>query len=127
MKYFFYVILILTTLACGSKSPEDVLMEVDAAAKISDVDAQIASYTYFYENFKEHEKFPVVLFQLGFMHHNDKKDLAKSKAYYEEFLKLFPKHEMAMSAQVELDNLGVPADQLKFLQNDSTETIKLIQ
>jgi tetratricopeptide (TPR) repeat protein len=126
MKHFFYALLLLSLFACSSRSAEEVIADINTAVEAQDFGAQIEHYNYFYENFKEHDKFPVTVFMLGYIYNDHFHDLPKAKMYFEEFLQKFPEHDMAESAQIELKFLGVPTeDRFKdaFLLDLETDSI----
>jgi len=72
---------------------------------------------YYEKLFTEYSKSPNAphsLFMCGFIYANELKDLNKAKEYYNKFLTKYPNHELAPSAKIELENLGLPpADILK--------------
>lgn len=55
---------------------------------------------------------PKALFKLGFTYENMIKDMEKARQYYEQFLKLFPDHELAQSVRISLEFLGETEDQM---------------
>lgn len=52
------------------------------------------------------------LFTKAYIYHNQLRDLNTAKALYESFIKKFPQSSFADDAQFELENLGVPDQQL---------------
>ena len=55
---------------------------------------------------------PNALFMVGFIEANELRQYSKAKKIYSQFLKKYPDNELAKSAQAELDNLGVPAEEI---------------
>lgn len=55
---------------------------------------------------------PNALFMVGFIQANELSQLGKAKETYSKFLEKYPDSELANSAQAELDNLGVPAEEI---------------
>ncbi len=51
-------------------------------------------------------------FMLGYTYDNDLKDYGEARKYYEMFLSKYPSHDLAASAKVLLENLGVPDDEI---------------
>jgi TolA-binding protein len=74
--------------------------------------AAVDGYKLFLAKYPDGKKAPTVLFLIGFLYHNELKNLDSAKAFYERFLAKYPSHEMAMSAQFELQNLGKSPDEI---------------
>lgn len=55
---------------------------------------------------------PVAMFLIGFIYNNDLGNPDSAKIGYEQFLQKYPNHELAKSAQFELENLGKTADEI---------------
>ncbi len=55
---------------------------------------------------------PLASFLIGYIYNNDLHNLDSAAAAYRLFLARYPHHEMAASAQFELENLGKPPDQI---------------
>lgn len=70
---------------------------------------------YYGRIFKEYPKSaeaPSALFMVGFIQANDLRDFNAATASFKQFLTSFPNHEMASSAQAELDNMGLSPDEI---------------
>lgn len=52
------------------------------------------------------------LFFAGFIKANELKEYDEATELYSLFIKRFPQHELAASAKAELDNMGVPAEDI---------------
>ena len=52
------------------------------------------------------------MFLIGYVYHNELRMLDSAKVAYERFLSEYPNHEMAISAQFELNTLGKPPEEL---------------
>ncbi|MFH0736934.1 MAG: tetratricopeptide repeat protein [bacterium] len=72
----------------------------------------IMYYTRLVEQFPKSEKSPNSLFMTAFIYANELKMLDSAKIRYEEFLSKYPNNDLAISAKYELDNLGVPPEQI---------------
>ena len=72
----------------------------------------IMFYTQLAEKFPKSEKSPNSLFMTAFIYANELKMLDSAKIRYEEFLSKYPNNDLAVSAKYELENLGVPAEQI---------------
>ncbi len=55
---------------------------------------------------------PKSLFKIGFTYENQLKDIAKARRHYEDFLKKYPGHELAVSVSVSLEHLGESDEEL---------------
>ena len=74
--------------------------------------AAVDGYKLYLNKYPDGQRGPTALFLVAFLYHNELKNLDSARIYYQEFLAKYPKHEMATSAQFELDNLGKPADEI---------------
>lgn len=63
-------------------------------------------------------------FMLGFINANDIKDYDAAKKYYEDFIKKYPKHELADDAQYELETLGKDINDLPIFKKLSGDSLK---
>lgn len=71
-------------------------------------------YEKLYTEYPKSSNAPHAMFMCAFIYANELKDLNKAKDLYNKFLRQYPNHELAASAKIELDNLGIPpADILK--------------
>lgn len=72
-------------------------------------------------NYPKSDRAPDALFQQAYIYHNHLKDNEQAEAQYRKFLELYPDHDLAPYAQFEIDNLGVPPNELlkKIQQQDS--------
>ena len=69
-------------------------------------------YNRLLENFPSSSRVPETLFKTGFIYHNVLQDLPKARETFEAFLEQYPNHELAVSAQSEIDNLGISPDSI---------------
>jgi TolA-binding protein len=69
-------------------------------------------YTKAYEEYPELDEAPGALFMCGFLQANELKDLTAAESTYKLFLEKYPNHELAASAQSELDNLGLTPEEI---------------
>ena len=74
--------------------------------------------------FKEvYDKYPASneaaksLFFAGFIKANELREYNEATELYSLFIEKFPQHELAASAKAELDNMGIPAEDI--IKNDS--------
>lgn len=72
----------------------------------------VGVYSKISKNFPDYEKAPHSLFLEGFSYENDLNDLEKAKVRYQDFIKKYPKHELADDVQFSLDNLGKSPEEI---------------
>jgi len=65
-----------------------------------------------YKEFPKDKNAASSLFMVGFIQANLLNQLDSAKIVYNKFLKEFPNHPMAESAKAEVENLGVPPEQI---------------
>lgn len=58
------------------------------------------------------ERAGTAAFRIGYVYHNVVNDLAKAEEAYQAFLGKHPNHELVEAAKFEIDNLGVPPEQI---------------
>ena len=101
-----------------SKFPDDSLTPVYLMKEgkfydfTSRPDSALACYSQVYTRFPAYPKANLALFSQAFIWGNEKHDLTKAKAIYEEYLTKYPNTKLANSAKLELDNLGKTPDQI---------------
>jgi TolA-binding protein len=84
----------------------------------------ISYYESVYKNFPNDKNAPNALFMSAFLYANELGNLELAKERYELFMQKYPDHEMAASAQAELDNLGRSAEEIlqkKMVQGSSEQ------
>jgi len=69
-------------------------------------------FTELYTEFPNSNNSPSALFMTGFIYANELQKLDSAKIKYQEFLKKYPNHELAVSVKYELDNLGLSPEQI---------------
>ncbi len=67
---------------------------------------------------------PMAMFLVGYLYNNELHVLDSAAVAYRSFLARFPSHEMAPSAQFELNNLGKSPEELLPAPDPSTEAVK---
>lgn len=55
---------------------------------------------------------PGALFMCGFLQANEINDLEAAEKTYKQFIEKFPDHELASSAEIELENLGLTPEEI---------------
>lgn len=80
----------------------------------------IAIFKRIQENYPDHHYAEEALFLSGFVYENHMGNITKAKATYQEFIKKYPKSELAEDAQFAIENLGIsPEDIIKRAQQSS--------
>ena len=75
-------------------------------------DSAIQLYNKIYTQYPNFPKANVALFSEAFIYNNEKHDLPKAKALYNEYLGKYPNTPLAKSAAIELFNLGKTPEQI---------------
>jgi len=78
----------------------------------------VNAYAGYIEKYPDGSYAPVSLFLIGYIYNNELHNLDSAAVAYRRFLAKYPQHEMARSAQFELDHLGKPIDE--FLQQQAS-------
>jgi TolA-binding protein len=65
-----------------------------------------------YEKYPLSDQSPMGLFMAGFVQANELQDFDGATETYNTFLKNYPEHELAASAQEELDNMGLTPEEV---------------
>ncbi len=82
---------------------------------LSDEESLNKAIEYYKKTYTEYPESPLApnaLFMTAFIQANELNKSELAKENYNEFLKRFPNNELAFSAKAELENLGVPAEEI---------------
>lgn len=79
---------------------------------LQDYENAITEYKKFLDKFPDDKQSVNALFLIGFIYNNFLHDYEKAKSTYEEFLRKYPEHELAQSAQIEIQTLGKSPEEL---------------
>jgi len=114
--------LLILAMGCGKKLGEkeyfDMAYQQMAQEKWSDAEKYFQKILDEYPNGVFASK---SLFMIGFLNANYLKNYDKAKKYYSEFLAKYPDHDLAASAQYELEHLGKDIDDLPFLKEEGSK------
>ncbi|MEM9720048.1 MAG: tetratricopeptide repeat protein [Bacteroidota bacterium] len=69
-------------------------------------------YNRLLNNYPQSDWVPESLFKTAFIYHNVLQDMDKARDTFEQFIEQYPNHELAVSAQSEIDNLGISPDSM---------------
>ena len=118
------IIISLLAMACSKKLSEEQYYEkAKEAYSKHQINQALDYYKKLLAEYPDGHRAPESLFMLGFINANDLKKYDEARKYYTEFIKKYPKHELADDAQYELKTMGKDLNQLPFLK-DTTNTDK---
>lgn len=72
----------------------------------------IETYLELSKNYKNSEEAPIGLFMVGFIQANELNNYDEATKTYKRFLEEYPQHDLAKSAQDELDNMGLSPEEI---------------
>lgn len=72
----------------------------------------IEYYKRIYTEYSNSSEAPSSLFMVGFIQSNELRNFDEATSAYKLFLSKYPNHEMAPSAKVELDNMGLSPEEI---------------
>jgi len=75
-------------------------------------EAAVASYKKFAAMFPDAPKAPLAMFLVAYVYNNEIGNIDSARTWYTRFLAQYPTHDMATSAQFELQNLGKSPDEV---------------
>ena len=84
----------------------------EGLTKKESMEKAIEHYKVVYEDYPEMKEAPSSLFMTGFIQANELHKFDDAKETYNLFIKRYPDHELAASAQNELDNLGLSPEEI---------------
>lgn len=86
----------------------------------------IESFNLVFEKYPQSKEAPTSLFMIGFIYANEFRNFEEATNVYNKFIEMFPQHELARSAQDELDFMGLsPEDILaKKLTEENKQSYK---
>ena len=76
------------------------------------------------EYFPQGENAPKAMFMIGFIHANNTKNYDEARKYYTMFIEKYAQHELAASAEYELNTLGQDLNQLPIFQDSEKDTLE---
>jgi len=92
------------------------------ASRVQSFETAIKNYKSIYEKFPDDVNAPSALFMIAFIQANELNRLEDAQATYKLFIEKYPEHELAASAQAEIDNLGLtPEEILKRKMNSAQQ------
>ena len=97
-------------------------MEADSIHRIEYNKIAIDYYNQLINNFPNHEKAPEALFMVAFINAEIFKDYNTAGLNYRKFLKMYPTHELAESARLELEFLGKSPEEILKLHGIGDES-----
>jgi outer membrane protein assembly factor BamD (BamD/ComL family) len=93
-------------------APEYLFKAADLNKSVRNFKAAIDNWGFIIQKYPQSKQAPFSLFLQAFSYENDLSDTARAKLIYEDFLKKYPTHQLAKSAQSSIDNMGVSLEEL---------------
>lgn len=128
LKHFFSVItviLAITLAACsGKKSEEEYLSIATEHFNKEEYNLAIENYNYLLENYPDGIKTPQATFMIGYIYANNIENFDQARKYYTLFIEKYPEHELARSAQYELETMGQDINELSIFKKIEEESAK---
>jgi len=123
MRFILAAGLAALLVACSTTLPEETYY-ANAKKAYTDqkFDQAIENYNALIEQYPKGKHRPESVFMVGYIYANDLKKYDEARTFYEQFLKEYPKHELAQSAEWELKNLGKAANEIPFLKKLSADS-----
>ncbi len=117
-------LLLLSLFSCTNKvSEEDYYKAAKEAYTKENFSLAVQDFEKLVKNYPDGQRAAEASFMLGFINANDLKNLDAAKKYYTEFIKKYPKHELADDAQYELDNLGKDLNDLPIFKKSNSDSL----
>jgi TolA-binding protein len=117
MKYLIGLLMIVMVVGCKKLAEDEYYTNAKNSYANQKAEDAIENFEGLIEYYPESEHMAEALFMLGFINANDIVDTVAARKYYTEFLEKYPTHELAFSAQYELENLGKDINELPIFKN----------
>lgn len=85
---------------------------IKSLSEIESLEQAVEYYGLVANKFPDSPNAPKSLFMVGFIQANELRQLDKAKQTYNKFIEKYPDNELAKSAQIELDNLGLSPEEI---------------
>ena len=118
--------------AAGSENADEAASYLYKAAEMyenspADINKVLSLFDQIIEKHPNHKRAADALFKKGFVFNNVLQDTARARVAYEAFINQFPDHDLVEDAKIEVENLGLSAQELlekiqKRAQEAQTET-----
>jgi len=96
----------------GKTAPAALFLLAESYNAKNDFHAAVRYYAAFAKKYPDLNSTPLAMFFVGFIYNNNLQMPDSAKAAYQNFIAKFPNHDLAKSAQFELDNLGKTPDEI---------------
>ncbi len=107
------VLVAISSLFCSKTlTEEELFTKAQEELKEKNPVEAVRSYEQIVENFPESENRSKAVFMLGFLYANELHDTDKARSYYSQMLQEYPDHELAVSVEFELENLGKAIEEI---------------
>ena len=128
LKHFFSVITvslaIILTARSGKKSEEEYLSIATEHFNKEEYNLAIENYNYLLEHYPDGIKTPQAMFMIGYIYANNIENFDQARKYYTLFIEKYPEHELARSAQYELETMGQDINELSIFKKIEEESAK---
>lgn len=85
---------------------------IKSLSEIESLEQAVEYYGLVANKFPDSQNAPKSLFMVGFIQANELRQFDKAKETYNKFIEKYPNDELAKSAQIELDNLGLSPEEI---------------
>jgi len=96
----------------GKNAPAALFLIAESYNAKSDFHTAVNYYAAFAKKYPDLNATPLAMFFVGFIYNNNLQMPDSAKIAYQNFIAKFPTHDLAKSAQFELDNLGKTPDEI---------------
>jgi len=118
-------LLLFSLFSCSTKvNEEEYYKAAKEAYTKNNFKLAIQDFQKLINNYPQGKHTAEAAFMLGFINANDLKDFEAAKKYYTEFIKKYPKHELADDAQYELQTLGKDINDLPIFKKLNGDSLK---
>lgn len=94
---------------------------IQTLPKRESLEKAIVYYTRLIENYPDFPEVQKAHFMIGFIQANELNEIAAARTTYNNFIQKYPESELAVSAKAELDNLGIPPEEILKKRRDTEE------
>jgi tetratricopeptide (TPR) repeat protein len=101
-----------TAHAENAQVPEFLFRAADLSMNTGNSQRAIDLYSRIHKDYPDFDKRPESLFLTAFIYENQLNNLPKAEQAYKQFIELYPEHDLADDAEILLEHLGKPADEL---------------
>ena len=86
--------------------------QIKSLSERENLEKAIVLFKKLHDEYPKSDYAPAGLFMAGFINANELQNYPEAEKLYKQFLEEYPENELASSAQAELDNLGLSAEEI---------------